>query len=125
MTGHKICPWIYLESNNWELENEEKFYLWTQTDSQYKIFCPVVSLESRRWIIRKYVIGHKIGHKLENEHFLFYVASRVFLYVFNTYFILYNFISFYVQFCVQLYVSLESTNWILVNQLDTKWTQNN
>ena len=48
MSGQKLCPEKYLESNNWELENEEKFYLWTQTDIYGQIFCPVVSLESRR-----------------------------------------------------------------------------
>ena len=68
MSGQKLCPENYLESKKWKLGNEEKICSWTQTDSQSKIFCPVVSLESRRWIIRKYVIGHKIGHKLENEH---------------------------------------------------------
>ena len=51
-----------------EIRKWRENIVWTQTDSQSKIFCPVVSLESRRWIIRKYVIGHKIGHKLENEH---------------------------------------------------------
>ena len=50
------------------------------------------------------------------------VVSPTFL---THYIILYNFISVFVQFCVQWYVSLESSNWILVNQLDKKWTENN
>ena len=102
MPGQKLCPWIYLESNNWELENEEKFYLWTQTDSYGQKLCPVVSLESRRWIIRKDVFGHKTGHKLENEHFVF-LRALLLPCAFLTHYILYlyNFISVYVQLCVQ------------------------
>ena len=48
MSGHFLCPKIYLESNNWELENEEEIWLWTQTDRLDTNLCPVDSLESRR-----------------------------------------------------------------------------
>ena len=46
MSGQKLCPENYLESNNWELENEEKIYLWTQIDRTGHKKCPVVSLDS-------------------------------------------------------------------------------